>query len=174
LKSIQRPVVTGDRVYLAGRVSHPDSESVDSALLALDAADGTLLWQFTAPAGAVAAPARDDDTVYFRTRSVPRHVGDASPRRMGGLHAIDAATGQERWFFEIDWDVAPVVGANAVYVADRANVYQIGDDPDPPLPSYQVAGGSHRIREFALVDDALVFSVVHEVHSDPKLAILGG
>lgn len=172
LTGVEASVVADDHVYVAGRLDGADGEPTDSALLAVDATDGTLAWQFTSPAGGVTRPAVARDTLYFRTHGDRWDGTDVTPRRNGGLHALDAETGTERWFLEIDWDVAPVVGADAVYVADRAHVYAVEGEPEPPVSSYQVAGGSHRIREIALADGSLVISVVHEVHNYPRLAVL--
>jgi outer membrane protein assembly factor BamB len=97
---LETPAVAGDRIYAA---------SSSSAVLALDAATGNLLWRrVVGQAGrTLSAPFADEDRVY---------VG-----AYDGLYALDLAGGQEVWSMPTERRIQarPMVADGVVYAAGR-------------------------------------------------------
>jgi outer membrane protein assembly factor BamB len=108
-ESLNSVAVVGGTVYLggghAGRAVFPPSGL--GVLVALDAATGAVRWQLATENHIRATPAISDGTVY---------VGD-----MGGdFHAVDAATGKERWSNWITDDTlmsSPAIVDGIIYVS---------------------------------------------------------
>ena len=108
------PVVDGDRVYVRAEAGN------QGALIALDAGNGDLLWQFDFPevgsdaenmGGHVTAPLPADNSLLV-----------ASGRN---LHAVDRHTGAEVWRARLAEPVtsSAALGDSLAYVADFFNVY---------------------------------------------------
>jgi outer membrane protein assembly factor BamB/subtilisin family serine protease/protocatechuate 3,4-dioxygenase beta subunit len=83
------PVIGAGRVFV---------NTDDGRLVAFDAQDGTRLWEFTGSLGMRGAPAVAGGTVY---------TGGGVD---GGIHALDAATGELRW-------TVPTPGRRTIYTA---------------------------------------------------------
>jgi outer membrane protein assembly factor BamB len=113
-----RDVETGERLW---QTDPDDGVSTSPALacgavyvaahnetLALDAADGTVLWraEVGGPGGASASPIAVDDRLYVAT---------------GGVAALDAETGDERWHASTEHVVQGVAAGDRVYVGAGSN-----------------------------------------------------
>lgn len=84
-----------------------------ATVIALNGADGTVLWRRLLPAGVQADPAAGHSQIY---------VADTD----GVLHTFDAATGRPRWQFRLrgrdEHSASPVVGERWVYATDEAGI----------------------------------------------------
>lgn len=105
--SLGGPVVEGDRVY-AG--------TLDGRVLALNAEDGELAWQYRASGRVDTSPAVADGMAYAAAEDFSS--GAAT------VYALDAATGKERWRFSPS---GPAVGVSSVSVAGGFAFLGMGD-----------------------------------------------
>ncbi|WP_198661969.1 outer membrane protein assembly factor BamB family protein [Halorussus litoreus] len=103
------PTATSDAVVVPDRLG----------VTTLDASDGSLRWRFdhdgnaTEGAATVAedVPADSEDTVFVQSAG-----GD------GRLHAVDLATGEERWSAPVSGEGTPVVADSVVYAAGHREI----------------------------------------------------
>lgn len=176
---IATPVLTGNRLYVTAE---------DGTLHVLDTANGNIVRSSRPTTGRVwGSPAFRDGRLYVGTMdssellAVSADSGDIAWRQNGTgataadvviegdtlvvssfdrtLHALDAATGRERWRAEGDgWFVGrPLVTANAVFAATlRGTVYAF-DRSGKPLWQVPHEGFEFRAAP-ALVGDALVLA----------------
>lgn len=95
IRVIRPPTATNEGVVLPGR----------GAVVLADPADGTPIWTYEHDGNATEGSAAVADGTVFVTD------GDR------GFHAIDLATGEQRWRVEYGGQVAPVVADGVVYAA---------------------------------------------------------
>ncbi|HEV8320696.1 MAG TPA: PQQ-binding-like beta-propeller repeat protein [Myxococcota bacterium] len=113
------PVVAGGQVFLALE----DRATVDTTtagLVAADAVTGAVHWRFSTPTSVLLSAAVSGDTVVFQEVD-------------GTVHALDTATGEERWRFRLDDAVPPVWTSHWVSAAPLidGNVVWAGYAPAP-------------------------------------------
>lgn len=104
-----KPTVVDDSVYLG---------SEDGTVYALDAADGSIRWEFETGSNVTSSPEVVDETVY---------VGSED----GNLYALDAETGDEGWRATLGSEIytSPAVSEDTVYVGATDHiVYAIPRD----------------------------------------------
>ena len=108
------PVVDGDRVYVRAEAGN------QGALIALDAGNGDLLWQFDFPE--VGSDAENMGGHVTAPLPAGRSLLIASGRN---LHAVDRDTGAEVWRARLAEPVTSSValGDGLAYVADFFNIY---------------------------------------------------
>lgn len=108
------PVVDGERVYVRAEAGN------QGALIALDAGNGDLLWQFDFPE--VGSNAENMGGHVTAPLPAGRNLLSASGRN---LHAIDRDTGAEVWRARLAEPVtsSAALGDGLAYVADFFNVY---------------------------------------------------
>lgn len=89
-------------------------------VLALDAADGTVVWTTQRPVNTITAV---DGTVYVSAST--EHDDDRYAD--GTVFALDAATGEERWTVEFDYETRPsiAVAGGTAYVGENVHLYAL-------------------------------------------------
>ena len=113
---VSTPLIVGGRVYAA----HLAEDSSASTLVALDAADGGILWDTTTAdvggEGAWSQPASDGARLFATTAD-------------GHLRALDATTGAQLWASAVGGDAGlPVAAHGLVVVASRGGLTALRAD----------------------------------------------
>lgn len=108
-RALGGPSIGDGRLYVATESTRAEHEV---AIVGLDPRDGSTLWESTPGIGTYLPPTYHDGTVYAMS---------------GRLTALDAATGELRWAFELpnQYSSAPIVKHGRVYVTN-------GSADDPP------------------------------------------
>ena len=175
--------------------------TADNHLLALDADDGDLIWEFETGHSIWAKPVYDDGVVYVASLdnvvyALEAETGDlvwqmelggsiaSSPVKQDGvlyvpsfdrtLHALDATSGSEIWAAPAEewvW-ASPAVANGTVYYADIAgNVFAVDADSGDSLWTENVGGAVQS--DFLLVDDLLLVAY-GEVDGEGEEELGGG
>ncbi|MHC4399859.1 MAG: outer membrane protein assembly factor BamB family protein [Planctomycetota bacterium] len=116
---IDRPIALGDRHREKSR-GVPDAGDVHSpgTLVALDAADGRVLWKSDDDVfGTVLALGEEHDTLLMCYQDWRFKLAS---ERGGRMAAFDAATGERRWEVETDAVTRPVINGRTVYMQPGA------------------------------------------------------
>ena len=117
------PVVSGGLVYVMGISADILDVTSDGGyyVCALDAASGTERWRFRSEASLVGSPVVSGGVVYATSVGDPtpregESVVEDGPEPAASLYALDAASGTERWKFDILDASSPAVSGGLVYV----------------------------------------------------------
>jgi eukaryotic-like serine/threonine-protein kinase len=116
------PVIDGGRVF----VGTDNGDLVDGELVALDLADGRVLWRFSGKKKFEGIPLVFAGTVY---------AGSADHF----FYALDAATGELRWKYEADKEF--MGGANVYRSADGKDTWILAGNYDYKLYCFDAADG---------------------------------
>lgn len=114
----------GARLFVSSVDTRPIPTN-GKALLALDAATGTDIWQYTSSGHSLSAATLADGVAYFTSSD-------------GVLHAVDATSGQTRWQVRhTSWGPeAPAADASCVYAGGRGDA----------LVAYAISNGAEQWR----------------------------
>jgi outer membrane protein assembly factor BamB/actin-like ATPase involved in cell morphogenesis len=122
------PVVADGRVYAATQVS--------DKVVAIDAENGELVWEFDAGGSVFGATAVDDEGTVYTGSYVGAIEGQPDTDGQGAVTAIEGETGEQRWRFDVGAVVqsSPLVSGGVVYVgADDNNLYAIDAATGQPV-----------------------------------------
>jgi outer membrane protein assembly factor BamB len=193
---------TSDSVALDRIVAPPEQTedqvfvgTADNHLFALDAADGSVQWEFETGHSIWAQPLYNEGTVYVASLDNSVYALDAAsgellwqqelsgsiasrPALNDGLlyvpsfdravHALDAATGEEQWVAEAQnwvWG-SPVLGDGTVYYGDiDGNVYAVGADSGEQSWTQTVTGA---VQSTPLYVDGTLFVTAGETEGDEE------
>jgi hypothetical protein len=117
------PAVAGGRVYIG---------TSDGRVVALEADEGARAWEYRAPGRLDTSPAVADGLVFVAAEDFSS--GAAT------VHALDAATGRERWRFPPS---GPAIGVSSVSVAGGTAFVGLGDFM---IHAFDAATGAERWR----------------------------
>ena len=115
---IDRPLALGDR-HLEKRRGTPDPGDVhpSGTLLALDAADGHVLWKTGDAYGTMLALSEEHDVLLMCYQDWRFKLAS----ELGGrMTAFDAATGKVKWDVEADYATRPVLNGRTIYLQPGA------------------------------------------------------
>jgi outer membrane protein assembly factor BamB len=135
------PTVVGDTIYVSNGSSPAvldgvvfDGSAFGDLVSALDASTGELRWRTQMPQVGIYALKAEDGAILWHVQTLDRV--ESSPAvanglvfagdNFGTLHAIDAATGEERWQQKFPWvntyiEASPAVAKGVVYVGSDMN-----------------------------------------------------
>lgn len=199
-----RPSVlwTADSVALDRIVAPPEQTedqvfvgTADNHLFALDAADGSVQWEFETGHSIWAQPLYNEGTVYVASLDNFVYALDASngellwQRELSGsiasrpalddgllyvpsfdraVHALDAATGEEQWAAEAQnwvWG-SPALGNGTVFYGDiNGNIYAVSADSGEQLWTHAVAGA---VQSAPLYVDGALYVTAGETEGDEE------
>lgn len=113
------PTIVDETVYFAGTHIEWQIEGIPADIVAVSAADGTEDWRVEAPGNwIVSSPTVVDGTLFIGWSH--NEISEEEDRNLidGGLQALDAGTGDERWNVEIGERVvsSPTVADGTVFV----------------------------------------------------------
>jgi outer membrane protein assembly factor BamB len=97
-------------------------------VVALWEGNGTVMWRHPTPSVHFSSPAVADGTVYVGAMGLYNTTSQISFQPPFGVFALDAMTGEERWFFPTGGSVAAspaVVGPNLIVPSKDGTVYAI-------------------------------------------------
>jgi outer membrane protein assembly factor BamB len=124
---VSTPAIDDGVIYVAGGKGS-NSNAIGGTLFAVDAETGAKQWEYTFEGSVGSSPAIANGVIYLGSAagSLGETVGGA--QTTGGIHAVDARSGQRRWFVATSSGIAatPAVAGGLVVIGDLAdNLYAL-------------------------------------------------
>lgn len=136
-------VVSDDRIYLY---------SLDTTFSALNATDGSLIWQNT-------AFHTENGSGFSVNNNVLYALGSATGSTASQIYALDAVSGKIRWHFPLNGFSVPIVAQGMVYLTSEHTVFGLSEQTGSQLWSWAVPTATD-LSEIHLVNGTLYANTI--------------